>query len=111
MKLFLPILMVILCAGVAIAETATGGDYTWTCAEEGGAWKIKSVSPATGDLVVPCTLGGKPVVSWSPDLKPEQAALRKYTTYGKVSLADKKWNEVAGDAAKYNFFKVAVEMK
>lgn len=53
----------------------------------------------------------EPVISWSPELTPEQAALRKYTTYGKVSLADEKWNEVAGDAAKYNFFKVAVEMK
>ena len=53
----------------------------------------------------------EPVISWSPELTPEQAALRKYTTYGKVSLADEKWNEVAGDAAKYNFFKVTVEMK
>ena len=53
----------------------------------------------------------EPVISWSPELTPEQAALRKYTTYGKVSLADEKWNEVAGDAAKYNFFKVAVEMR
>ena len=43
----------------ALAEEAKVGDYTWTYAEEGGVWKITSVSPASGDLVVPCTLGGK----------------------------------------------------
>ena len=43
----------------ALAEEAKVGDYTWTYAEEGCVWKIKSVSPASGDLVVPCTLGGK----------------------------------------------------
>lgn len=54
---------------------------------------------------------GIPIVTWKPELSPEQAALRKYTTYGKASLSDEKWNEVVGDAAKYNFFKVTVEMK
>lgn len=58
-KFFSLILMMVLCAGVAVAETATVGDYTWTYVEDGGVWKIKSVSPASGDLVVPSILGGK----------------------------------------------------
>ena len=56
-------------------------------------------------------VSGKPVVSWSPELKPEQAALRKYTVLGKAHLCDEKWSVVDGDADKYGFFKVAVEMK
>ena len=116
-KFFSMILMMVLCAGVAVAETATVGDCTWTYKEKNGVWKIESVETTTNEIVVPSTLGGKciSVISsnafnhcyWSP----EQAALRKYTTYGKVSLADEKWNEVAVDAAKYNFFKVTVEMR
>lgn len=54
---------------------------------------------------------GKPVISWTPELKPEQAALRKYTTYGKTKLTDKDWTVVnTGDEDKFNFFKVTVEM-
>jgi hypothetical protein len=54
---------------------------------------------------------GKPIVSWSPELPEEQAALRKYTIYGKSKLQDTHWSEVNGDEANYNFFKVVVEMK
>lgn len=54
---------------------------------------------------------GKPVVSWTPELPPEQAARRKYTTYGKVKLQDVEWSVVNGDEANYNFFKVSVEMR
>lgn len=54
---------------------------------------------------------GEPVVSWTPELEPEQAALRKYTVYGKVHLYDEKWSVVEGDAGNYSFFKVTVEMK
>ena len=54
---------------------------------------------------------GKPVISWTPELKPEQAGLRKYTVYGKAHLYDEKWSVVDGDTEKYGFFKVAVEMK
>ena len=56
-------------------------------------------------------VSGKPVVSWSPELKPEQAALRKYTVLGKAHLYDEKWSVVDDDTEKYGFFKVAVEMK
>lgn len=54
---------------------------------------------------------GKPVVSWTPELKPEQAALRNYTIYGKVKLQDTAWQVVGDDVENYNFFKVAVRMK
>ena len=37
-KFFSLILMMVLCAGVAVAETATVGDYTWTYVEEGWGW-------------------------------------------------------------------------
>ena len=55
---------------------------------------------------------GKPVVGWTPELRPEEAAKRKYTTYGKVRLQDKQWVEVpVGHEKDYNFFKVSVEMR
>lgn len=54
---------------------------------------------------------GKPIISWTPELKPEQAALRNYTIYGKVKLQDTAWQVVEGDAENYNFFKVSVRMK
>ena len=67
---------------------------------------------ATSKFTASITLvGGKPVVSWSPELKPEQAAIRKYTVYGKAHLYDEKWSVVDGDEDKYGFFKVCVEMK
>ena len=56
-------------------------------------------------------VGGTPVISWTPELKPEQAALRKYTVLGKAHLYDEKWSVVDGDTEKYGFFKVTVEMK
>ncbi len=56
-------------------------------------------------------VGGVPVISWTPELKPEQATLRAYTVYGKAHLYDEKWSVVDGDAEKYGFFKVTVEMK
>ena len=61
--------------------------------------------------------GMRPLLSEVTDPRParEQDMLGKRfavaLAYGKVSLVDEKWNEVADDAAKYNFFKVAVEMK
>lgn len=55
---------------------------------------------------------GKPVISYTPELDSERAALRKYTTYGKVKLSDAEWTVVPeGEEATYNFFKVTVEMK
>ena len=54
---------------------------------------------------------GEPLVSWTPELPPEQAALRKYTIYGKAKLSDADWSVINGNASAYNFFKVTVEMK
>ena len=54
---------------------------------------------------------GKPIVSWTPELSEDQAALRNYTIYGKTKLQDAEWSKVNGDEENYNFFKVVVEMK
>ena len=55
---------------------------------------------------------GKPIIAYSPELTPAEAAKRKYTTYGKAKLTDKEWTEVApGEEESYNFFKVTVEMR
>ena len=56
---------------------------------------------------------GRPVISWSPEMKDAKGNyLRKYTTWGKKSLADASWTEVPqGRESEYGFFKVTVEMK
>lgn len=55
---------------------------------------------------------GKPVISWTPELDSERAAMRKYTTYGKAKLSDSEWTVVPdGREDDYNFFKVTVEMR
>ena len=75
---------------------------------------VAGTDPTDADskFVASITLvGGEPVVSWSPELKPEQAVLRKYTVLGKTRLYDEKWSVVDGDAGKYGFFKVTVEMR
>lgn len=55
---------------------------------------------------------GKPHIAYSPTfLHDSEAAMRKYTIFGKVKLTD-EWSEVAfGDEGEYNFFKVTVEMR
>ena len=52
---------------------------------------------------------GAPVVIWSPELPPEQAALRTYTIYGKTNLTDRAWHSPTNSSSR--FFKVGVEMK
>ena len=55
---------------------------------------------------------GRPIIAYSPELTPAEAAKRKYTTYGKVKLTDKEWTPIAeGEEENYNFFKVTVEMR
>ena len=54
---------------------------------------------------------GVPQVSYTPELPEAEKAKRKYTTYGKARLQDEEWSVVDGDADKYNFFKVTVEMR
>lgn len=55
---------------------------------------------------------GVPVISWEPELAPEEAAKRTYRKYGRKSLTDpnENWTEINGDEALFNFFKVSVEM-
>ena len=54
---------------------------------------------------------GAPIISWSPELSPGEAAKRLYTIYGKVRLTDPDWLPVAGDPSPYNFVRLTVEMK
>lgn len=58
-------------------------------------------------------VGGKPVISYTPELSAEETAKRVYTTYGKKSLTDgSDWEVVEpGTEADYNFFKISVRMK
>ena len=53
----------------------------------------------------------RPIISWTPELSPAEAAKRTYRTYGKVRLNDPNWTEINGNAEDYNFFKVSVEMR
>ena len=55
---------------------------------------------------------GEPVVSWTPELTPTEAAKRAYKKYGKVHISDPDWTLITdGNEGDYNFFKVTVEMK
>lgn len=54
---------------------------------------------------------GNPIISWTPELPPGEAAKRSYKKYGKVKLNDAEWSLIDGNEADYNFFKVSVEMK
>ncbi len=57
--------LVAACAAMPLmAETEKVGDYTWTYSDiDGGEVEVQGVSPATGDVTIPATLGGKPVTS------------------------------------------------
>ena len=52
---------------------------------------------------------GAPVVTWEPELPPEQTALRAYTIYGKTNLTDRAWHSPTNEASR--FFKVEVQMR
>ena len=54
---------------------------------------------------------GEPVISWSPELSPAEAAKRRYTVSGKVRIIDPDWLPIEGNAGDFNFFRVAVEMR
>lgn len=54
---------------------------------------------------------GEVKISYTPELSEEEAAKRKYVTYGKASLQDEDWQVVDGNADDFNFFKVTVEMR
>ena len=45
------------------AETEIVGDYTWTYRINGDTAEILGISPSTGAVTIPSTLGGKPVTS------------------------------------------------
>ena len=46
-----------------VAETETVGSYTWTYLINGDTAEISGVSPSSGAVTIPSTLGGKPVTS------------------------------------------------
>ena len=46
-----------------MAATEKVGDYTWTYEIDAGEAEVQGVSPATGSVSLPATLGGKPVTS------------------------------------------------
>lgn len=80
---------------------------------------VAGTNPLDEEDVFKATLimeNGLPVVKWTPELPPEQAVLRKYTTYGATAL-NGAWVDVsalsneARHAAGYQFFRVTVEMK
>ncbi len=52
---------------------------------------------------------GAPVVTWSPELPPEQAVLRAYTIYGKTNLTDRVWHSPTNASSR--FFRVGVELR
>lgn len=55
---------------------------------------------------------GMPVVSYSPKLAAGEAGRRRYTVYGKKSVADSVWTEVPqGKEADFRFYTVTVELK
>ena len=54
---------------------------------------------------------GEPVISWSPELSPAEAAKRLYRIYGKVQMTDPDWLPLDGYLSGYNFYRVTVEMK
>ena len=75
---------------------------------------VAGTDPTSVDDVFTATIAmvdGEPVVGYTPELPEAEKAKRKYTIYGKARLQDDDWTVVDGDAANYNFFKVAVEMK
>ena len=49
------------------AETEIVGDYTWTYRINGDTAEILGISPSTGAVTIPSTLGGKPVTSIGSD--------------------------------------------
>ena len=55
---------------------------------------------------------GTPVISWTPELAPAEAAKRIYRKFGKVRLSDPTWTEISDSETKnYNFFKVTVGIR
>lgn len=80
---------------------------------------VAGTNPLDEEDVFTATLtmeNGLPVVKWTPELPPAQAASRKYTTYGSTSLSG-KWTDVSDLTPQqrkelgYQFFTVTVEMK
>ena len=80
----------------------------WECYVAG----ISPTNAAAAFRAVISWNAGVPVISWVPELAPEEAAKRIYHKYGRKSLTDpnENWTEINGDEALFNFFKVSVEM-
>ena len=92
----------------ANATAANGVNKVWECYVAG----LCLTNAAETFRAVISWNAGVPVISWEPELAPEEAAKRIYRKYGKKSLTDpnEDWTEINGDEALFNFFKVSVEM-
>ena len=95
----------------AKADAANGVNKVWEC-------YVAGISPTneTAKLEARIEIGadGRPVITYAPQLSPEEAAKRAYRVLGKRTLGDpdEDWMEVPeGDEANYNFFNVSVEMR
>ena len=107
-------------------EDKFGNDFTAALTKPSGkrdaqgnalmVWQdyVAGTDPTKEDDVFQASItiaNGVPLISYTPELPPEERAKRNYVTYGKARLQDEEWHVVDGDAANYNFFKVTVEMK
>ena len=89
----------------AATASAANGHKVWECYVAGtDPTDTNSVFTANIEMV-----DGAPVITWSPELSPEQAALRAYTVYGKTNLTDQAWHSPTNEASR--FFRVGVEMR
>jgi hypothetical protein len=85
--------------------TAANGRKVWECYVAGtDPTDTNSVFTAKIDMV-----DGMPVITWSPELSPEETALRTYTIYGKTNLTDKVWHSPTNSSSR--FFRIGVEMR
>ena len=74
---------------------------------------VAGTDPTDSDSQFSATIdiaGGRAVVTHSPELSPEEEALRSYRIWGKADLSDESWTEL-DDVSGYRFFKVTVELK
>ena len=97
----------------ATATAANGMNKVWEC-------YVAGISPTNAAARFEATIemgaDGKPVVTWTPPLAPEEEAKRMRKVLGKRTLVPTEdWVDVTDeadpDAAGYRFFKVKVEMK
>ena len=88
---------------------ANGVNKVWEC-------YVAGLNPTDGSAAFQTTFSldknGDPLIGWTPELPPEEAAKRKYTEMGKTNLMDGSWVPVTdSNRSGMRFFCVTVEMK